>query len=449
MARRLFFLGLDSLPPRSLYGDLSGHFRYLKGLAGDGARYVMRSCHPPITIPAWLVMLTGKSPGELGIYGFRHRVRGGYGAHIVNSHYVRAETLWDSLGKRGLRVGLYGVPPTYPPRPVKGFLVSDFTTPDSSAGYTFPPWLKRELEAAVGPPIFDIVYRSGDKERAARDVMAMLENHLRQVEYLATAKSWDAFFYVEIAVDRAHHAFWRFFDPQHPRYEEHPTFSKVIPSLYERIDSWFEALHRKLPKDTIIVIASDHGTKAMKGAFVVNQWLVEQGFLKLKKDLRELKPGTDLQEELVDWGRTRAWAWGGYYSRFFVNVKGREPEGAVEPGAFDEVVEALRSELRSLRGPRGEQWETLAVRPAEVYPRAEGDAPDLMVYFDNLSWRAAGTLGWPSNYLPENDRGPDDAVHDWYGVLAIYDPEGTVSNSDGGTLEAHEVRRLLEELVLR
>lgn len=207
MARRLFFLGLDSLPPRSLYGDLSGHFRNLKGLAGDGGRYVMRSCHPPITIPAWLVMLTGKSPGELGIYGFRHKVRGGYGAHIVNSHYVKAETLWDSLGKRGLRVGLYGVPPTYPPRPVKGFLVSDFTTPDSSVGYTFPPWLKRELEAAVGPSIFDIVYRSGDKERVARDVMAMLENHLRQVEYLATAKSWDAFFYVEIAVDRAHHAF--------------------------------------------------------------------------------------------------------------------------------------------------------------------------------------------------------------------------------------------------
>jgi predicted AlkP superfamily phosphohydrolase/phosphomutase len=187
----------------------------------------------------------------------------------------------------------------------------------------------------------------------------------------------------------------------------------------------------------------------MKGAFVVNQWLAELGFLKLKKDFRELEPGTDLREELVDWGRTRAWAWGGYYSRFFVNVKGREPEGAVEPEALEEVVEALRSELRSLRGPRGERWETLAVRPAEVYPRAEGDAPDLMVYFDDLSWRAAGTLGWPSNYLPENDRGPDDAVHDWYGVLAVYDPEGTVSRSGGEALEAHEVRRFLEELVLR
>lgn len=443
MARKLFFLGLDSLPPRSLYGDLSAHFSYLKGLAEDGASYVMKSCHPPITIPAWLVMFAGRTPGELGIYGFRHKAKGSYGGYIVNSSAVKAETIWDFLSRKGLNVGLYGVPPTYPPRPVRGFLVSDFTTPDASSLYTFPPWLKRELEARTGPPVFDIVYRSEDKEKVAQDILSMLENHLRQVEYLVTTKNWDAFFYVEISVDRAHHAFWRFFDPSHPRHEEHPTYSKVIPSVYERIDSWFEKLHRKLPRDTVIVIASDHGVKAMKGAFVVNQWLADMGYLRLKKDPRELKPGTDLGEDLVDWSNTKAWAWGGYYSRFFVNVKGREPEGIVEPNAYGEVLEELRAELKSLKGPLGEQWENISVRPQEVYPKAEGDAPDLMVYFDNLSWRAAGTLGWPSYYLSENDRGPDDAVHDWHGVFTIYDPENRFSGK--GLVEIHDVRRLLEK----
>ena len=105
----------------------------------------------------------------------------------------------------------------------------------------------------------------------------------------------------------------------------------------------------------------------------------------------------------MDWSNTKAWAWGGYYSRFFVNVKGREPGGIVEPDAYGEVLEALRSELKSLKGPLGEQWRNIAVTPQEVYPKAEGDAPDMMVYFDNLSWRAAGTLGWPSYYLSEND----------------------------------------------
>jgi len=53
---------------------------------------------------------------------------------------------------------------------------------------------------------------------------------------------------------------------------------------------------------------------------------------------------------------------------------------------------------------------------------AKGDKPDMMVYFDDLYWRAAGTLGHPSNYLPENDMGPDDAVHSEYGVFALHLP---------------------------
>jgi predicted AlkP superfamily phosphohydrolase/phosphomutase len=58
---------------------------------------------------------------------------------------------------------------------------------------------------------------------------------------------------------------------------------------------------------------------------------------------------------LVDWSNTKAWAWGGYYSRFFVNVKGREPGGIVEPDAYGEVLEELRAELKCLKGPLGEQ----------------------------------------------------------------------------------------------
>ena len=448
MTRKLFFLGLDSLPPRSLYGDLSSAFSYIKGLAGDGAQYVMRSCRPPITIPAWLVMFTGKTPGELGIYGFRHKAKGGYSGYIVNGRNVKEETIWDLLGKKDIHVGMYGIPPTYPPRPVKGFLVSDFTTPNASKVYTFPPWLKGELERTTGTTVFDIVYRSEDKECVARDVMSMLDNHLKQVEHLALTKKWDVFLYVEISVDRAHHAFWRFFDPQHPKYDEHSIYSNVIPAVYKRIDEWFENLHHKLPKDTVVVIASDHGVKAMKGAFAINQWLVEQGYLKLKVDSHSLKPGTEPEENLIDWEHATAWAWGGYYSRIFVNMKGREPKGTVEQEHYAEVIESIREELKSLRSPEGEPWQTIVEKPEEVYPRIEGDPPDLMVYLDDLNWRAAGTLGWSSSYLEKNDRGPDDAVHDWYGVFAIYDPEGTVTAKGNSIIEAYEVHQLLKEVIL-
>ena len=448
MARRVFVLGLDSMPPSVLYEGMDGGgFSYLKGIVEESLRYRLRTCHPPITVPAWMVMFTGKTPGELGIYGFRHRRPGEFGYYIVNSSYIKHPAIWDEAGGKGLWVGVYGVPPSYPPRPLHGFMVTDFTTPGPGKPYTFPPWLRRELERVAGPTVFDIVYRSSEKARVARELYRMLENHQRQVDYLVDRKRWDLFIYVEISVDRAHHAFWKYFDPSHPRYTEHPEYSRVIPELYSRIDRWFERLHKQLPGDTVIIIASDHGVKAMKGAFTINQWLIEQDYLKLTVNPEELKPGAELREDMIDWGRTIAWAWGGYYSRVFINLRGREKRGTVEPKYYEETLKQLRRDIERIRGPGGEQWRNIALQPGEVYPEVNGDPPDLMVYLDDLNWRPAGTLGWPSPYLPENDRGPDDAVHDWLGVYAVYDPEGTLGRGDAGMIDIHEVRHSLEEII--
>ncbi len=436
------------MPPKVLYEGMDNNsFSYIKTLVEESARYLMRSCYPPITVPAWMVMFTGKTPGELGIYGFRHRKPGDFNYYIVNSKYIKQETLWSIASKKGLKVGVYGVPPTYPPKPLNGFMVTDFTTPNREKPYTFPPWLKRELERTVGPTIFDITYRSENKDKVASDLFHMLENHQRQVLYLATQKQWEVFLYVEIAVDRAHHAFWKYFDKEHPRYTEHPHYSNVIPRLYRKIDQWFEELHKKLPKDAVIVIVSDHGIKAMKGAFAINQWLIDNDYLKLKVNKDQLKPGTELKENLIDWEHTIAWAWGGYYSRVFINLKGREKKGVVELKYYEDTINQLRKDIEKIRGENGEKWKNEVYRPSELYPEVRGDPPDLMVYLDDLWWRAAGTIGWSSNYLPENDRGPDDAVHDWIGVFSIYDPEGTISSGDKGMIDITHIKDTLSEIV--
>ncbi len=447
MARRMLVLGLDSMPPSVLYSKRAWELMpYTAGLVSSSARYVMRSCHPPITVPAWMVMFTGKTPGELGVYGFRHRRPGEFKAYIVDSTRIKAETLWDAAGKRGLYSIVFGVPPTYPPKPVHGVLVTDFTTPGPDKQYTWPPWLKRELEAAVGPMRFDIVYRSHDKDRVRRDLLEMVKQHLQAVEYLAKKRKWNLLVYVEIGVDRAHHAFWRYFDEKHPRHEEHPVYSNVIPEVYRMIDEWLEKIHKEVAKDAIVVVVSDHGTKPMKGAFTINQWLEEKGYLKLKE--KPSKPGTDLEEDMIDWSKTLAWAWGGYYSRVFINLKGREKHGIVDEKDYWSLLEQLKRDIAAITGPAGEPWRNMAYHPSELYPETRGDPPDLMVYLDNLDWRPAGTIGWPTKHLPENDRGPDDAVHDWDGVLAVYDPEGVLGTGDKGMVRAHEVRGLLQKLLL-
>ena len=124
----------------------------------------------------------------------------------------------------------------------------------------------------------------------------------------------------------------------------------------------------------------------------------------------------------VDWSKTIAWAWGGYYARIFLNVEGREPNGIIKPEDYDKVREEVAEMVKGIRGPNGERWDTKVFYPEDIYPETKGDKPDMMVYLDNLSWRSAVTLGYESPYLLENDTGPDDAVHAEYGVFSLYVP---------------------------
>ena len=446
--RKAIVIGLDCAPPRILYDELIDELPNLSELVKNGQRYIMKSSHPPITIPAWMVMATGKTPGELGLYGFRHRIPGTYDEiYIADSTKVKEEPIWVTLGKKGYNSIIVGFPPSYPPRPIKGYLISDFITPDHTKKYTWPPWLKNEIEKYFGPYIFDVIFRTEDRDKVKRELWKMTTQHFKVIRYLLKNKKWDFTWFVEIGTDRLHHAFWKYWDKNHPKYISGNKYEDVIPEYYKLIDKEVGELMKILPKDALIFIVSDHGAKAMKGAFAVNQWLEEKGYLKLKR--KPEKQGTDLKPDMIDWEHTKIWAWGGYYSRFFINIKGREPRGIVDKKNVPDLIEEIKDELRKLKGPNNELWDNQAYTPYELYPVVKGNPPDLIVYFDNLSWRAAGTIGWPSYYLEENDKGPDDAVHDWYGVFTIYDPEETIEPGDKGIIEIHNIKNKMLRLILQ
>ena len=442
MAKTLV-IGLDSVPPRLIYGDLEGELPNIGSIADS--RGLLVSSHPPITIPAWMVMMTGKTPGELGIYGFRHRRRGTYDSvYIADSRSVREEKVWDKAGRLGKRSIVIGVPPSFPPSPIRGYMVSCFITPGRHKRYTWPPSLRSEIESVTGGYVFDIVYRSEDKDRVRKELWRLAEVQFKAAAYMAKNKKWDFMVFMFIGTDRVHHAFWKYYDSSHPRYPGRGNrYEDVIPSYYKLVDSLVGRLVEAAGKDTDIIIVSDHGAKAMEGAFAINQWLEENGYLRLKK--RPEKPGTDLRGDMIDWSKTLAWAWGGYYSRVFINLKGREPHGIVDPGEYEALVEELKREITRINGPGGEHWRNMVYTPKELYPEVRGDAPDLIVYLDDLNWRPAGTIGWPSPYLEENDRGPDDAVHDWTGVIASNNKDLVV---DGFRYGIESVRRLVLEKAL-
>ena len=122
-----------------------------------------------------------------------------------------------------------------------------------------------------------------------------------------------------------------------------------------------------------------------------------------------------------------AWGDGGYYGRLFLNVKGREPEGVIEPSRYDEVRNDLIARFESALGPDGRPLGTKVLKPQDVYPEVRGVAPDLIVYFGDLDWRSVGTVGNPEVFTHENDTGPDGANHDPTGIFVMHGAAGQAS----------------------
>ena len=429
MMRKALLIGLDCAAPDLLFNRFADKLPNFRRMMEKGVYGRLESSDPPITIPAWTVMASSRSPGVLGLYGFRHRKDNSYrDIWIASSRRVKAKRIWDFVAEAGGKSCLVGVPPSYPPFPVEGWLVGGFITPDTNRNYTFPEGLAQEIKDVVGEYQVDVEFRIEDKRSLVRDLFEMTERHFEVIKHLMRTRDWSFLMFVEIGLDRIHHAFWKYFDEAHRLHEPGSEFEGVVEDYYMLLDGKVGELLELLDDDTVVFVASDHGGKPMKGAFCVNTWLEEQGLLKLKRPVEKV---VRLNDADVDWENTVAWGWGGYYARIFLNLKGREEHGVVDPGDYERVRDNIVDRLRNIRGPDGEEWDTKVLKPEEIYPECRGDPPDLMVYFDDLSWRSAGTMGQGDLYLPENDIGPDDAVHDKMGLYVYYDP----SRDLGGRVE--------------
>jgi len=233
---------------------------------------------------------------------------------------------------------------------------------------------------------------------------------------LVKNKPWDFFMMCEIAPDRLHHVFWQYYDPSHPLYEPGNKYETAFQDYYRFLDREVGALLELLPLDAVTILMSDHGATAMMGGLCFNDWLIQEGYLKLKESPNVPTP---IKDATIDWDRTAAWGDGGYYGRLFLNVKGREPQGVVEASQYEAVRDELITKLEAAPGPDGTPLGTRVFKPQDVYTEVRGVPPDLIVYFGDLKWRSVGSVGNPSLFTYENDTGPDGANHDRNGVLAL------------------------------
>jgi predicted AlkP superfamily phosphohydrolase/phosphomutase len=416
-------IGLDCAEPSLVLDEWRDELPTLAALIERGTYGELTSVIPPITVPAWSCMMSSRTPGDLGIYGFRNRADHSYdGMYIANGSAVREPRLWDFVGRHGLRSIVLGVPGTYPPRPLNGSLVSCFLTPSTKSQYTYPAHLRKEVEQVVGEYLFDCTnFRTEDKDDLLRQIYEMTDRRFALADHLLSTQPWDLFAMVEMGVDRIYHGFWKAMDPEHRKHVPGNPYENAIKDYHRHVDQLISRLLAHADDDTTVLVVSDHGGKRMEGGIRINEWLRNEGLLTTVSDPTE---PTSLDDAGVDWSRTVAWGEGGYYSRIFLNVEGREPEGVVPAHDYERTRTELARRIEAIPDDRGLPMKTTAFRPEDVYPEVNGIAPDLIVHFDDLAWRAVGTVGGDEGvHTFENDTGPDDANHAQQGMLVMAGPE--------------------------
>ena len=131
-------------------------------------------------------------------------------------------------------------------------------------------------------------------------------------------------------------------------------------------------------------------------------------------------PTAALANANVRYATTRAFAEGGYSARVYLNVRGREPEGAVDPKAYEATLAAVVESLERMPGPDGAKMNVRVDRPEARYRAVRGRPPDLLVYFDDLDQVEVAALNSKSKQAVQQ-----------LGVYAVRALESLVRDAEG------------------
>ena len=210
------------------------------------------------------------------------------------------------------------------------------------------------------------------------------------------------FFYFS-SVDQGSHMLYRYADREHPSHEPDALLGDGIRTLYEQMDEALGRVQQAVDERTTLIVMSDHGFAPFHTGVNLNTWLAEQGYVTLRDPAE--RSGRPLFLD-VDWSGTRAYAFG--LAGIYVNLRGRERDGVVEPGAdYERLLDELERDLLAMVDPRtGRRPVSLVHRPRESYDGPHVDrGPDLIVGYARgyrSSWESP--LGeFPAQVFVDND----------------------------------------------
>ena|GEM_PF-4855488 len=421
--KKLIIIGLDGVGP-GLIQNLINKDRIpnIKKIINNGTFKSLKSTIPPVTIPAWPCMVSGKDPAEIGLFDIYSRKN-----YISQpNRNLKFEPFWSKIPNK---CGIITVPGTYPAKKINGFLLTGMFTPSiKDKNFIYPDRIKESIREELRKFKISINWNN------EQDLIKQLIN-LTKTRFKISLKLWnkekpDVLMVVENGTDWIQHFLYKYYDITNPHYINNPELKSKFYSYFQVIDQEIGRLLKEI-KDCDFLIVSDHGAQSLKGNFCLNEWLRRNKYLvfkkikgglivnllkrpkldfnkinyllkkfKIKKIIWRIFRGTGLSKKipsskgikwsyavnkkLIDWSRTKAFCLG---NGIYINSENLE-NGCVKEEESIQIKKELISKLISEKFDEFEQ----CVKPKEeVYAGKYLDsAPDILFYDKNWEY-------WPIN----------------------------------------------------
>ena len=253
-----------------------GKLPTFKKLMENGVWGELESTIPPWSIPAWNSLTTGKNPGKLGFATFMVKDNHRFKPYFMSSFVER--NIWDILSENGKKVIVANPPNIHSAYKINGCMVAGWLYKDKET-LTYPRNLRYKLDKITGGYKVDIMIADVNKGKIVKSVMTdkeylksvneMILKHSKSFTYLLENNEWDFAFMVFADPDRTQHRFW--------------DYKKILLEQHMRLDAAIGDLLQRIDDETNIMLVSDHGFGPRKKIFNINEWLLKEGYLELRR----------------------------------------------------------------------------------------------------------------------------------------------------------------------
>ena len=359
--RRVVVIGVDGLP-FSLIDAHPDRFEHFHALMETGDGGPLTSIVPTASSVTWPSLVTGRNPGETGVYGLLDRHIHTYETYITAADDVQAIPVWDRVAEAGRRASVINAPVTYPPQRNLTRMVADYQAPDLDRA-VYPRSVADELRPLDYRLDVDATLGQRDSGAFLEDAYETIDARYEAIAHFLERDDWDLFVGVFTTPDRVNHFLYGDYLEDGPHRDDFLAF-------YEQLDTYLGAIRSHLPDEATLLVVSEHGFVPLEFEVQVNAWLEANGWLSYQTaEPERLSHITD---------ETRAFSLDP--GRIYLNLKEREPRGSVSQEEYEIVRDRLRDSLMTWTGPDGQPVAREVITREERFRGKHVDlAPDLVI----------------------------------------------------------------------